>query len=1076
MLKVYHSNRLEHLLERFVEVTAAPLAGPLTPETVVTQSQGMARWLALRLAERRGIAANIEFVLPAAFIWRLFGTHLPEAGQPSGFDREVLTWRLMQLLPARLDEPGFEPLARYLRGERAELKRYQLCRRIADVFDQYLVYRPDLIHAWEAGAEEHWQARLWRALGGNEHPHRAGLLGRFLDDALTLAPARLPERVCIFGIPSLPPAYLDVVAKLAATIDVHLFALNPCLLYWGDIVAPRNIARIRQQRARLGQPLDDDYLTSGNSLLASLGRQGRDFIDALHDHAAEEEELFALPASPGILGLVQADMLTLEERGRSAPKLPLPADDDSLQVHLCHSPLREVEVLHDQLLARFDADPTLRPQDVLVMTPDIEQYAPYIEAVFGAAPEGRRIPFAIADLSRQSEHPVVQAFLQLLALPGSRFTANDVLSLLELPAVLRRFGLDFDDFETLRHWVRDAGIRWGLDGRARADLTLPDLDANTWAFGFRRLFLGYAMAPTGERLFEGVLPYPHIEGQAVALLGRLRTFVDRLADLAARLARPHTAAEWAALINDLLEAFFQPDGDDAEPLQIVREAAANLVGETGSANYGEPFGIDVLRDHLRGELGGTRTEQRLLTGRLTFCAMIPMRSLPFRIIALIGMNDGAFPRQQRPPGFDLMAESPRKGDRSRREEDRYLFLEALISARERFYVSYVGRNIRDNSPQLPSVLVSELLDYVDQAFAVEAGAPREHLTIEHPLQPFSERYYGAEPGLYSYAAEWLPALQAKASDPQPEPPFCPAPLAPQPHAGAAETAAPAEPIDLAALRRFFRHPARAFLRGRLGVYLDGGEEVLDDNEPFALDGLQRHQLHDGLLEHLLADGAVEPYRAVLKARGTLPNSRFADLLLDGEVADVEALADTVRPLIRDPLPHREVELHGPDWRLTGWLDRLTRQGLVRYRVGRAKAVDLIELWVEHLVLNALAPADCPRVSQLVAGDGTRVLAEVAGARSHLDRLIASFRQGQHAPLKLMPRAAYAYAEALHADKPPLPAAQKAWESNAYNRGEDADADHRLAFRGTDPLDEEFEQLAAAVYGPLIDALRRGEAR
>lgn len=1067
MFRVYHSNRLETLLERLVDATAVPAGGVFAPEVVVTQSRGMARWLALGLAERRSIAANIDFVLPASFFWRVLTSQIPEAGETSAFDREVLAWRLMDVLPELLDAPGFEPLARYLRGERPELKRYQLCKRIADVFDQYLVYRPDMILEWEQAPaqDDDWQARLWRALSEGAGHHRAGLMRDFLSERLVLAPERLPQRVCIFGIPSLPPVYLDSLAKLAEATEVHLFALNPCLQFWGDIEDPRNIARLRQQRARLGQRVDEDYLTCGNSLLASLGRSGRDFIDSLNNLAGEQDEAFAIPDTPGMLGIIQADMLSLQERGRDAPRLPADPDDPSLQVHLCHSPLREVEVLHDQLLARFDADPTLRPQDVIVMTPDIEAYAPYIEAVFGAAPEPRRIPWAIADLSRQSEHSVVQAFLGLLQLPGSRFTANQVLSLLEHPAVLRRHRLEFSDFETIRDWVQESGIRWGLDAASRSELELPELGANTWEFGFRRLFLGYAMAPTGERLFEGVVPYAHVEGQQTVVLGRLRSFVERLSGFAKRLGASHTAPEWTALVNELLDAFFEPDGDDAEPMQVIREAIAALVSETERAGYEGAFGIDVLRDHLRGDLTESSTEQRFLTGRLTFCAMLPMRSLPFRMVALIGMNDGAFPRQQRPLGFDRMAEAPRRGDRSRREEDRYLFLEALISAREQLYISYVGRSVRDNSLMLPSVLVAELLDYVDQAFEVEHGEARTAVITEHPLQPFSERYFRGDAGLFSYAGEWLPAAEARETRCE-IPPFCLEGLPadePQPE------------IDLGELCRFFRHPVRAFLRERLGIWLRDDQQVLDDNEPFSLDPLERYQLHADLLDHLLAGGELETYRGILKARGSLPSSSFADLLLDGELTQVEALAELIRPQLDGACPDLEVDLSGADWHLTGWLNRLTEHGLIRYRPGVVKPKDLLGLWVQHLVLNASAPPNCPPVSRIIGQTGGATLAPVDNPRDHLDRLIALYRQGLDMPLRFMPKSSFAYAEAEFDGKgDPHSKAEDTWLGKNDQAGEQAEADYVMAFRGIDALDEPFAEIARAVCLPLLEARARGE--
>ncbi|MGE0081369.1 MAG: exodeoxyribonuclease V subunit gamma [Thiohalomonadaceae bacterium] len=1057
MLRVYHSNRLERLCERLVEVTGEPLPDPMAPEWFLVQTQGMARWLSLQLAERTGIAANLRFFMPAAFVWRLLAEQIPEAEENSAWDRDTLVWRILGLLPQFLDRPGFAPLRQYLGGERPAFRRWQLARRIADVFDQYLVYRPDLIQDWEQGVEpQDWQAQLWRALAAQPcGPHRVKLLQRFLSAAPDTA--RLPARVCVFAVPSIPPAYLAVLARLAEVIDVHLFVLNPCLLYWGDIRDERNLARLRRQWARLGQPDRSAYFSVGHPLLASMGRPARDFIELLHDHPLEDEELFEIPQGESLLAHLQRDILLLD--GEREHKTPLDDEDVSLQVHACHGPMREMEVLHDQLQALFDKDASLSPRDVVVMAPDIDAYSPYIEAVFGAAPEGRHIPWTIADRSRAASAPVLSAFLALIDLPRSRFTASEVLSILEVPAVLRRAGLDENDYEQARAWVRASHIRWGLDGKARAAAGLPEDEANTWAFGFRRLLLGYGMAPEAE-LFNGVLPYAHVEGTQAETLGRLRSFVERLERFAARLQGQYTADGWVALVNELLEAFFDTDEDDTAPLQAVREAMDSLREQAGQGGYREAFGLDILRDHMQRVLTESAPEQRFIAGPVTFCSLVPLRSVPFRVVCLVGMNDQAFPRVQRPLGFDRMAQQPRPGDRSRRDDDRYAFLEALLAARDVLYISYEGRDLRDNNLLLPSVLVSELLDHVEQGFAFTTGEVREHLVVEHALQPFSTRYFGADARLFSYAGEWLPGAQAQAGERRAEAPFCAAPLA------EAEQSEPV--VEVADLIDFFRHPARHFLRRRLGIVLDDTEAVLEDTEPFALDRLAGYLVQQDLLIDALQGGDSAPQRPRLLAEGLLPSGHFGALAFEDCTASLDDYVAALRPHLGTPLQPLEVDLELAGTRLRGWLDGLTDHGLLRYRHGKLGANDVLALWIRHLVHCAINPD--AGTARHVAGDVHLTLAPVAEPMGVLAELLRIYRSGSRQPLPFFPRTAWAFAQAETAGKDAMAAARAVWEPNEFSNAnaEATDPYNAMAFRGIDePLDDTFAQLAHAVFAPVL---------
>jgi exodeoxyribonuclease V gamma subunit len=1065
MLHLHHSNRLERLLERLVAVTEAPLSDPFAPEAVVVQNPGMARWVGQQLARATGIAANLDFPLPARFVWDVFRAWFPDLPERSGFDREALLWRAMALLPGHLSEPTFTELARYLASGPSALKRYQLCRRIADVFDQYLVYRPDWVLAWEAGEEDHWQARLWRAMvASTDGRHRARLYGDFFAAMAREPEGPLPERVSVFGLSALAPAYLEVLGALAGRLEVHIFLLNPSREYWADIVDEKGQARRRARWRAKGLADASGLLDVGNPLLAAMGHSGQELLDQLLDQSEAsgglEHDDFAPGPRDTLLRRLQDDVLDLvDRRSRDAEsREPVAARDASLQVHACHGPLREVQVLHDRLLALLDegGPDGLTPRDIVVMAPDIEAYAPYVDAVFGAAEEGLRIPWSIADRRPAAEAPVVDTVLALLDLPLSRLTASEVLALLESPPVQRRLGLDADGVARVRRWVREANIRWGTDGAMRAELGLPGDEANTWAFGLARLFLGYALPPRAT-LYRGILGYPDVEGGEAEDLGALQTLLDRLTAWRRRLAGDYPPGEWQDLVGRLLDDLFDPDEAEAVALQAIREAVDGLVEQAAAARFEEPIPRDMLRAHLADALEEPVGAQRFLTGRVTFCNMVPMRSIPFRVVALLGLNDTDFPRVQRPAGFDLMAQRPRRGDRSRRRDDRYLFLEALLSARDVLYLSYVGHDIRDNSERVPSVVVDELLDYVTAACCLEGGGDlRQHLVVSHPLQPFSPRYFADDdPRLYSYARDWLSAAQAEGGGV--EPVFADAPV-PVPEAGE---------LALDTLVRFLESPARAFLEQRLGMGLPEEAEAVADSEPFYPDALEGYSIRQRVLERVLEGEPAQAALPMLRGAGELPHGPLGELVFGEQGAGVEDYARRLQARLGEPRDALEVDLplgsDGP--RLRGWLRGLTAHGQVRHRFGRLKAKDRLRLWLRHLALCALAPEGIAPVSVHVAEDLSLTLAPVAYPMDRLADLLAAWRSGMAAPLPFFPETSLARARQGSVDGKVL----KAWRDDWSNRGEAFDAAVATAFRGVvRPLDDAFEEWAERLLAPMLD--------
>jgi exodeoxyribonuclease V gamma subunit len=1050
MLHIHHGNRPDSLaaaLTALLRVDPLPL---LEPETIVVPSTALARWLGFRLADGLGIATQNACVFPASYVWQLFGRVLPDVAASNPFDRDAMQWRLLRLLgDSRAPE-----IRHYLDGDDGDgTRQHELAGKLASLFDRYLVERPDWIAAWSVGKrlglgpDEAWQSGLWRALRADlpgvatEHPRERFLAALRVQPALR---ARLPRRLSLFCVEAMPALYWEVFAGLAAWLDVHVFVLAPCREYWGDIEKMR--ARLRME---LEQPEVALLYETGHPLLASLGRARQHAVLRLADAAAQtasaEYEYFAAPPAT-LLGALQQDILELT--GRCGVDV-----DASLQIHDCHGAQREAEVLLDRLLELFEQLPDLRPADILILTPDIEAYGPIIEAVLAHAPRERRIPCTVADRPL-AVAPLWRALRQLCVVAAGEFDAESVLSLLDEPALRRTFGIDENELPRLRDWVGEAGIRWGIDGAARARHGLPANDAHTWRAGLQRLLLGVALPDAPERLWQGMLPVTGIEGERAELLGRFVAFAEALFDLAAKLGAGRTAPEWCRLLDATLEHFLVPDEAEEGQAQRLRETLARLGELADSARCFTRLPLSVLLREIDERLKEQAPAQAFVSGAATIAALQPGRPVSARVICLVGMNDGAWPRPATPQGFDLLAAHPRPGDRNRRGEERHAFLEALLCAGDALIVTYAGRDPRSNLELPPAAPLAELID----TLAAMTGKVAAALVVQHPLQPFGSAYFeGGDARIFSFDTEHC--LQVATQE-------APAFLGREVRVEAVGV----DEIDLPELQRFFAHPVRHFLRERLGVHLEETEELLDIHEPFVLNALEAYQLREAQFAGLVADQSIDEVTALLHARGWLPQGVAGDLAARSAHEQVLPLWQNAQAWLeagRQPDYAVEFEAHGI--RLSGRLYCLTDRGLWRVRHGKLRAKDRLRLWLDHLLLNVAAPAGVPLHSSLIARDTFVRFVPEPRAREVLADLLALYRDGCQQALPFYPETAWAWLEQKNW--------RREWEGDCFNDkpGERDDAYIRLVLRDNpnDPLGLAFQLLATRVFAPLNEKVGDG---
>lgn len=1122
-LLILHSHRAERLAETVAGWLARTPLSPLEEEVVLVQSNGMAEWLKMTLAEQMGVCAAARVELPGRFQWRTYRQVLGWQQVPavSPFDKTPLTWRLVRRLPSLLGQPGFEPLAGFMAGGEPE-RLLQLAMQLADLLDQYQVYRADWLEDWAEGRDQllrangervdvppdqRWQPALWRALLAplddterlslRPRLHRrvlARLQGGGEDGAAAADPedgsrwrGLLPRRVVLFGMTHVPLPLLELLVALARHSQVLLAVPNPCRFHWADIMDGRELLRQRTAVQRRRQPLRggrdlaevplDEMHVHAHPLLAAWGRQGRDFVrqlDAfdnseqtltlwggaaelprldLFDDEDDDDEASASPPSRPLLAQVQArirDLVPLAEHAELAAAAPLEPDDRSIVFHTAHSALREVEVLHDQLLhllaaAPAPGRPALAPRDIVVMMPDVASFEPAIRAVFGqyARHDPRYIPFDVADLNARHGSPLLVALEWLLRLPQQRCTFSELRDLLDVPALARRFGLDEDDLPQLTRWMAGAGLHWGLDAGQRASLGLAacgELATQHWAL--QRMLLGFASggAPAGpvgaSPVFDGLEPYAEIGGLEAGLVGSLAQLHERLLHWWTLLAQDATPAQWAERGRALLADFFEAvDESDRALLAALDEALSTwldawlqaetvLPAEAGSDQASAPdlLPLAVARQAWLDALDEPQLNRRFRAGGVTFCTLMPMRAIPFEVVCLLGMNEGDYPRRAPRSDFDLLAQpgQARPGDRARRDDDRQLMLEALLSARRTLYLSWTGRSVRDNTLQPPSVLVAQLRDYLQAGWGLQVLGAR---SFEHPLQPFSRQYFEPGSALVTYAREWR-----QAHDPVPEPEQGAA--VPDRTPGPEAATQPLTTLSLDQLAAFLRNPVRSHFRHRLGVVFEDEATLGVDEEVFALAGLDAYAAMDELLQTALAglgDPADPGHSApdlarcarasvqILRRRGRLPLGAWGDLSEMELVQTLQTLLTAWWQLLRaHPLPveHLGLRLEQAGVVLQDGLDGL-RQGLdrgpavwCRLTAGRLlqdgdptrpRLPALLPAW-----LHSLAAAACgtPVIVAWLGRDATCLAhpPDPDEARQTLQVLLAGWSAGQAAPL------------------------------------------------------------------------------
>ncbi|GHE91106.1 RecBCD enzyme subunit RecC [Thalassotalea profundi] len=1031
------------LLDKVHQVSPLPV---FAKEVIIVQNAGMQHWLNMSLAQSRQISLANEFLLPAQFLWQLMRSlaSAEKVPEQSPYSREALCWRIYQELAHEdiIDNVIYQQVTRYWlrcddsRYSDQELKRYQLACQLADLYEQYLIFRPQWINNWYQGKGldnesdslqesldnnfeqlSTWQADLWLRLT-KETPYNPLELMQSAIDNIADNLHLLPQRISFFGINAMAPMWLEFINAISEHTQVHFFHLNPCFNYWGDIKTQKQAL---QHMTQWTEGYDDIAKLIGNPILANLGQQGREFLALLQQYSTVDIDVYQsflnqkkhvfddinIEQSHSVLSQIQEDILTLSDSSQLTNQ-KVHQVDDSIVFTSAHSALREVQGLHDWLLHQFNTDNSLTPKDILVMCPQVEEYAPYIQAVFangwqdlsGDIPP---LPCSISDRVSKESNPLVIAFSEIVSLPDSRFSVSQILSWLRIPAIQSKFGFSLEDLEKCSQWLNEACVHWGLNQSHKQQLLNSETISGqfTWQFGFTKLLQGFAYADE-ECLYHDHVLLANVEGNDALVLGNLMLFIEQLQLFSASLSQAKTPQQWHQYLTSLLEQLFDVTNESADESGFVaiHNAIESLVEYCEHAQFSEALGLNIIKEFLNNHFSQPDAGRQFMVGQVTFCSMLPMRSIPFKIIAVLGLNDGEFPRQRQPLGFDLMSmQRSEIGDRSRRGDDKYLFLEAIISARKALYLSFQGRNIKKNTPKEPSVVLKELMNYLTAAFGWDFDNSDERHGLNQirqlPMQAFSLRNFVGE--YASFDPHWLSLGQVLVKSAE-EARFNESNNDRNASFNSEDSRYNKLPViafndtelslSVADLIAFYHHPAKYFAKRRLNLYLAHDSVELSDVEPFTASRLESYLFNQELLTHHLydepdaLDANLEQSMLFAKVSGKFPELPTMEIEYKKWLENSRTLADAIHqssanqstesldyvagelklPIVLPNRPMINVTLH---YQLPVKADNC-----LFYRSSSAKIKDKLSLYIHQLVLQMVKTSTSEhQLSHVIATKG-----------------------------------------------------------------------------------------------------------
>ncbi len=767
------SSKLENLADELLKRLQMPdgSADPFRKICIVVHDSVTENWLKQYwLLDRKisRILIHVEFVRLPEFINDFLAAAVRGTDPRSRhaaehpYSPEILIWRIYRkILAVSESDDDLKELREYAvkdgDPQPDPLKSYVLSKKLAELYDDYLNSRCQMLRNWEtgqmtgAGTVPRWQIRLYQQLAAEDPRTYAADYEKAFSagwDAKAAFAHGFPryQEVHIFDIPFMPEPVLHLLEKISGAFPVTFWTFNPQADAWlGESPS------VREAVSRLRKKLQKEWKEQRTELqrgwLEPAEFSAPD-MQAFYDSPAER--LFGALASgarPMIRNLCSDSEGRVDVVGRQEALAELPGLE--IQIHRTYSPRRELEAVKDGLLDFFARNKEVLPYQAVVLCADWENMAPVIESVFSSSPDSEGfIPVTVSGRTA-GDTPFGRSLQDLLAFRENRFEVDAVFDLLSTPAIQQKFELDAQTVSELREMVKKANIHWGYDDedvRRILDAEKAPPEGHypyTWQRGLDRMisewFHGfreeeYAMLKAGS--LGALRPCGEVEGARSEAAAKLWDFVDQLHQLRLNLA-PETEGSPDG-IRDLLQETlrrFYVESDEAfgkefrRTMQTVSGIARQMT-DAGVEKVRMSVFIAALFDTQKGCVSGMRTPG----DAVLFAPLGCSSAMPHEFVWICGLNDGVFPKIGHRASYDVIGKHPSLFDVSAREKDSFALLKAVLSARKRLCLSFIGKDIHTNEEIPSSVLLSDLLDF----FAAQEIL---YIRYEHPMHAYSQRYF-----------------------------------------------------------------------------------------------------------------------------------------------------------------------------------------------------------------------------------------------------------------------------------------------------------------------------------------------
>ncbi|MGM0608161.1 MAG: exodeoxyribonuclease V subunit gamma [Candidatus Muiribacteriota bacterium] len=1014
---VFLSNSQNILSEYLINIIYSTQNDPFQKEKIIVQSAGMAKWLQLKLAKKKKVCFNVDFIFPGNFLNELLentGVKLKENKQKF-LSADNILLLIMQKLPYLIEnESDFFSIKNYLGDEEDfGIKLYNLSTKIGYLFDQYIIYRPDIIKCWKNNElffknnlDEKWQMKLFNAVTEGLFT-RADYYEKFINEFEIKDDTLLPERISIFGISSLPPYYINILNKFSEFAQVNLFFLNPCKEYWGDLKSPKVKAKEENKYDDTDIPAELLHYEEGNELLVFLGKVGQDLFNILNYFDFHQVEKYFLKENSKntLLEYIKTDITFLSEK---IQKQTINDKDNSIQIHACHGKVRELEIIKNTVLNIITENQDISTSDIIVMAPDIEEYTPYIHGVFSKDEhDDYYLNYSVSDNTLSRESKVISLFLFMLEFAGSRFKINDFLKIITDEVIVECFGISKNDIEYIKKWIFETNIRWGADNYHRKEVVDVSYEDFSFEQGLNRMFAGYAMNEKNKQFLQ-IFPYDEIEGTSSRVLGFIAELVSNFKILKNMIEHEKTLSEWIDSVLNCFDFLFVQNSSFEKEKNYLNKFLISLK-QLSEKNNKPDFNIsyNVFRQFVEDRVGVEKIERGFLSGGITFSSMLPMRSIPFKVVCLLGMNNDTFPRKPTIVNFDLMSVSRRFGDRNSRESDKYLFLEALLSAQDYFILTYDGIDYKDNSEKVAAITVTSLSDYIDKYYKLESNKEiLNKIFFKHKMQPFNPEYFKENANFKSYSKKYYKIANKIANNTfENKDKFsfeCKKPL---------EQKKENSLITNNDLESFYYSPSRFFVEKIMGIFLKESDEVFDDNESFKLS--KKHKFIKKYTDIMLSNSDITKSAALNKELNySLPPLGFGEIEKEKILKNSDDFYNSVYNLIcdkKEKIIEHEIDFDGFKFyiKLNNYFQNM---GLVNYYPASIYASTIIKIWLNHVLLNVISDdidGITPK-SFFVSNKEVKEFDKINNAKEILKNLITYFLKGSSSPLKFFPDSSMAY--------------------------------------------------------------------